>query len=345
MRGEAIFVAGLGAAAGAAVLTRYVLHHHAVIDVPNERSSHVVPTPRGGGLAIAVVMLIAVVALWASGGLAPAAALALMGAAPVAMAGWVDDRHHLPVRVRLLAHTSAAVWALGWLGGLPLLRVGAETLHIGVMGWPIGVLGIVWAINFYNFMDGVDGIAGVQAMVAGFATALILFLVDAPGLGAASAALGGAAAGFLVWNWQPARIFMGDVGSATIGFLVAVLGIASERADALPLLGVVILLGPFVVDATLTLVRRLLRRERVYEAHRDHAYQRLVRAGWSHASVSLMYALAATLMALPAWLLWSRPAVGGWASLAAVVLLVGLYVAVERVHPLSLPASRSAPRP
>jgi Fuc2NAc and GlcNAc transferase len=325
---------GAAAAAATALLTGYVLARHAVMDVPNERSSHSVPTPRGGGLAIVAVVLAAVGVLGGAGALAAGPALALGGGALVALVGWLDDRHRLPVGVRLLAHLLAGAWALAWLGALPVVRLGGAELRPGALGAVVALLGIVWAINFFNFMDGIDGIAAVRATAAGAGAAVILAAAGAPGLAAACAALAGAAAGFLGWNWHPARIFMGDVGSATLGYLLAVLGIASERAVALPLLGFVVLLGPFVVDSTVTLLRRLARGERVHQAHRGHAYQRLVLAGWSHAAAAGVYGAAAALMAVPAWLLWSRPAAGAWAAAAALLLLLAGYAAVERLHPL-----------
>lgn len=322
-------------ALGAALLTWHVMHRHAVLDVPNERSSHAVPTPRGGGLAVVGVIVAAVGVFAAARLISVPEALALAGAVPVALAGWFDDRHTLPVRLRLVTHVGAAIWALICLGGLPAVRVGDAELALGPAGWALGVLGIVWAINFYNFMDGIDGIAGTQALAAGASAALLLGLAGAPGLAVTAAALAGAAFGFLRWNWHPARIFLGDVGSGTLGYLVAVLGIASEQAGAVPLLSFVVLLGPFVTDATATLVRRLVRGERVYQAHRSHAYQRLVRAGWSHATVAGAYGLAAASMAVPAWLLWARPTLGVWAAAAAALALVAAYAAVERVQPLA----------
>jgi Fuc2NAc and GlcNAc transferase len=269
------------------------------LDVPNERSSHAVPTPRGGGLAIAAVVL---------GGLSFAAllgwipfhvAMALVGGGLLIGAiGWLDDWFNLSAWPRLLVHAMAAAWALAWLGGMPRLQVGAGSVGLGLAGSLLAMLGIVWATNFYNFMDGIDGIAGVQAVAAGIAGGVLLMLAGAADLAGAAVLVGAASAGFLVWNWAPARIFMGDVGSGLLGYLFAVLAVASENRGAVPLLVWTLLLGVFVVDATLTLLRRARNREPVFAAHRKHAYQRAVQAGMSHARVSTMVLLLNGALAL-----------------------------------------------
>jgi Fuc2NAc and GlcNAc transferase len=257
------------------------------LDVPNERSSHTVPTPRGGGLAVAAVVLPAIAAAALLGWLPAEVGIALAGGgAMVAAVGWLDDCFDLHARPRLLVHFAAAAWALAWLGGLPRLHLGELSVPLGAAGWAIAALGIVWAVNFYNFMDGIDGIAGGEAVVVGAGAGVLLLVGGAGGLASVAFLIAAAAAGFLVWNWAPARIFMGDVGSGLIGFLFAVLAIASENAGVMPLLVWVLLLGVFVVDATVTLVRRALDGETIFNAHRKHAYQRAVQAGWSHARVS-----------------------------------------------------------
>jgi Fuc2NAc and GlcNAc transferase len=257
------------------------------LDVPNERSSHVVPTPRGGGLAIAFVVLGGVLAGTLLGWVPVRVGVALLGGGlMVGIVGWLDDCYNLLARPRLLVHLAAAAWTLGWLGGFPRLDVGAGTLALGIAGWLLAALGIVWAVNFYNFMDGIDGIAGGEAVAVGAAGGVLLLLAGAPDLAGISVLVAGASLGFLLWNWAPARIFMGDVGSGLLGYLFAALAVASENRGAVPMLVWVLLLGVFVVDATLTLARRALDREAVFNAHRKHAYQRAVQAGCSHARVS-----------------------------------------------------------
>jgi Fuc2NAc and GlcNAc transferase len=254
-------------------------------------------------------------------------------------------------KARAAVHFAAAAWALGWLGGLPALRYGAGSVPLGIAGAVLAAFGIVWSTNLYNFMDGIDGIAGAEAVTCGLFGGLLLGATGERGLAAAAFALAAASAGFLAWNWHPARIFMGDAGSYFLGFTFAVLAVASERAGAVPLLAWMVLLGVFVFDATATLVRRARRGERWHEAHRSHAYQRAAptrahhpRVSGAVAGVNLALASLAGLGTLhPAWLL---AAVG-----AAALLLAALYLAVERRRPMyarrggpDLPGSTLAPR-
>lgn len=332
-----IWAVALGAFAASVVLTRVVLRYAAarLVDVPNERSSHARATPRGGGIAIVIAFLAGLAVLAAGGAVPTRLALALgPGALAVAAIGWIDDHVSIRPLWRSLVHVGAAVWALWVLGGLPVLRVGVADVPLGPFGAVLGVLGIVWVTNLYNFMDGIDGIAAGEAVTVGLAGAALLALAHAPGLAAASLLLACASAGFLLWNWHPARIFMGDVASGTLGYLFAVLAVASENARAVPLLGWVMLLGVFVLDATVTLARRFARRQRLHEAHRSHAYQRAVQAGLSHARVSGavvalnagLAVLAAVAAVRPEWLLAAFAASAAW--------LGWVYARVERLCPM-----------
>jgi Fuc2NAc and GlcNAc transferase len=333
---EALWIASSGV--GAWILTRWVRQwalSRALMDIPNGRSSHVVPTPRGGGLAIVAVVLITATALGVFGILDRRAAIALVGGGlMVAGVGFRDDWSHLRARVRVTVHFAAAAWAVAWLGGLPALDWGGGVARMGTAGAVLAVVGVVWCINLYNFMDGIDGIAGTEALVAGTIGGLLLWSAGAGGLALCAAAVAASSAGFLAWNWQPARIFMGDVGSGFLGFVFAVLALASERSGAVPLLVWILLAGVFVFDASVTLLRRILRGARPYEAHRSHAYQRLVQSGWTHARVCV------TLLALNA-LLAGLAVVGasqrGYlleALGAGILLLTIAYVAAERVRPM-----------
>lgn len=305
MTAGVIWIMGLafvGAYGLTGVVRRYTLRR-GIIDVPNARSSHVVATPRGGGLAIVIVFLACIIMLALRGFVSATVAASLCGGGfLVAAVGWLDDRRGLPATLRAAAHFVAALWALFWLGGLPSLDLGTTQLRLGWVGSVLGAVGIVWFVNLYNFMDGIDGLAATEAVsVAGMASIVIgvgrgeLLLgpeMDAATGGVASVALVSlllvpSAAGFLVWNWPPARIFMGDVGSGFLGFMFAVLAVASENSGALPLLVWMLLLGVFVVDATATLLRRIWRGERWTEAHRTHAYQLAVQAGLTHKQVTL----------------------------------------------------------
>ncbi len=321
-----------------ALITAGVRHYavrHAVLDIPNERSSHTVPTPRGGGLGIVLATTSAFAAGAYVGWLDWEVFLALVGGGSVvAGIGLADDHRPIPAAVRLAVHFGAALWAVHLLGGVPELRVGNSVLALGPLGWVAGALGIVWLINLYNFMDGIDGIAAAEAASVGAFAALLAGFTGHVGIAFASAVIAAAAAAFLIWNWSPARIFMGDVGSGFLGYTLIVLALASERQAGPPLLVWLILLGVFVLDATVTLVRRVARGEPWAAPHRRHAYQRAVQSGMTHGRVSAyvliinaglgMVALAAVRMPASTWILTG----------AAVTGLVAIYLAVERQLPM-----------
>ncbi len=182
-------------------------------------------------------------------------------------------------------------------------------------------------------MDGIDGLAAGESTVAGGVAALLL-MTTAPSVAWVAAVLAAASAGFLVWNWPPARLFMGDVGSGFIGFVFGVLAVAGERYSSMPALLWLVLLGPFVADATITLLRRMARGERWHAAHRSHAYQRAVQAGRSHRTVTLAMLALTVVSGMAAAIIERRPVLLLPVLLASIALLAGAYVAVERVHPM-----------
>ncbi|MGD8177131.1 MraY family glycosyltransferase [Marinimicrobium sp. ARAG 43.8] len=305
---------------GVSVALTGVLRGYAVrrklLDVPNARSSHDVPTPRGGGVAIVTTALLGLVALGLSGVVTAKVVYALGGAGLlVAAVGWLDDHGHVAARWRLLTHFAAALWGTGWLGGLPDLPV-LGVMMPGEWLWVPLLLYVVWLLNLYNFMDGIDGIAGVEAVTV----CLGGVLLAAWGMPEVSLALplllAAASAGFLVWNFPPARIFMGDAGSGFVGLWLGLLSVFAATQAAVLFWGWVILLGVFVTDATVTLVRRCLRGEKVYEAHRSHAYQRLARR-FGHRPVTLLCGAVNVLWLFPvaAWVV-----VGGLEPVSGVLL-------------------------
>jgi Fuc2NAc and GlcNAc transferase len=336
--------AAFAASAGLSGLVRRYALARSLLDVPNERSSHSVPTPRGGGLAIALVVLAGLALLATAGQVAPRTAVALGGGgALVAAVGWLDDRRRgLPASVRLVAHAAAAVWTIAWLRGMPQLTVGAGAVSLGLGGALLAVLGIVWLTNLYNFMDGIDGLASGEAVTVGVAGALLLGPRE-PSLALLALLLASAAAGFLIWNWPPARLFMGDVGSGFIGFLFGGLALASENAHALPALLWLVLLGPFFMDATITLLRRIARGERWYAGHRTHAYQRAVQGGWSHRLVTITVATLSAALGVLGSLVIRHSALLGPVIAAAAGGLGVLYLAIERRHPMPSAASGGGP--
>lgn len=271
-----------------ALVRRYALAR-SLVDTPNSRSSHRIPTPRGGGVAIGATFLLGLpLLLWADA-IALRETLALGGAgALVMLVGFLDDHGHIAARWRLLVHFAAAIWALAWMGGLPPVPVFGATVDAGWLAQAAATLYLVWSLNLYNFMDGIDGIAGVEA-VSVCAGAAALCLLGAPGVAAwgAPMLLLAAVAGFLGWNFPPAKIFMGDAGSGFLGVMLGLLSIQAAWVKPAFFWAWLILLGVFVVDATLTLLRRLLRRQKLYEAHRSHAYQYAARKYGAHRPVTL----------------------------------------------------------
>lgn len=259
-----------------------------IMDIPNHRSSHTAPTPRGAGIGFVAIFL-GITALTAV--FSPTArnvSLALLwGGLLVAVIGWLDDKKGLPARLRLLVHLIAAVVGVWLLGGLPQVTLGFVQLPLGLAGSLFAILLVAWSINAYNFMDGIDGLAAGQAVLAAMVGGAILTLAGATQLGLLSLSLGAVSAGFLVWNFPPAKVFMGDVASGLLGYAFAILAVASERQGAMPMLSWILLLAVFYVDATATLLRRMLQGERWTEAHRSHAYQIAVQQGHSHKQVTL----------------------------------------------------------
>lgn len=272
---------------GTWMLRQYALAR-SIIDVPNARSSHSVPTPRGGGVAIVLSFLLVLPLLVYEGELKAPIALALGGSgALIAALGFLDDHGHIAARWRLLGHFSAALWALFWLGGMPPLSVFGSTVELGWIGHVFAVFYLVWLLNLYNFMDGIDGIASIEALTVCLGGALLYVLADAPGVLAAPLMLAAAVAGFLFWNFPPARIFMGDAGSGFLGLVLGILSLQAAWQSSALFFAWLILLGVFIVDATLTLLRRLLRGDKVYEAHRSHAYQFASRQYGGHLPVTV----------------------------------------------------------
>ena len=313
-----VAAAGLAATFGTRALIP-LLGRAAVLDHPNERSSHAVPTPRGGGIAVVAAIAGAWLALIATGQAAPQLLAVLLGAVLLAAVSWRDDVVGLSPAPRLLAQVAAVGLALGMLA-----LTGAETLFGG--GLPVwldaaaALLLWVWFINLFNFMDGIDGIAGSEA--AAIALGLVLFASVGAGreadLAARAAVVAAAALGFLVWNWAPARIFLGDVGSVPLGYLLGflLLGVAAAGHWRIAL----ILPLYFLADATITLLRRLARLEPVWRPHRRHFYQRAVQRGLGHAAIVRRVIATNLVLVACGWASENGWGVAPLAVAAAVVL-------------------------
>ena len=286
-------------------LRRYALAA-SLIDVPNARSSHQLPTPRGGGLSIVIVFLLGLLSLFCLDLVTASALWAFLGAGTiVAITGFLDDHGHIAAHWRLLVHFSAAAWGLYCLGGLPALILplpGFEVvaLDLGWLGQLLAVLYLVWLLNLYNFMDGIDGLASIEAITVSLGAALLYVLqTEVTALWIAPVLLAITVSGFLVWNFPPAKIFMGDAGSGFLGMVLGLLSIQAAWLDASFLWSWLILLAVFITDATWTLFRRLLRGDKIYQAHCSHAYQYAARCYQSHKKVSLAVAAINLVWLLP----------------------------------------------
>ncbi len=291
-----------------AQLRRYALAK-SLMDVPNERSSHSIPTPRGGGISIVVTFLIGLFFLWSTNLLANDTFIALIAAgALVAIIGFIDDHGHIAARWRLLGHFTAAVWIVFWLGGLPPLIMFGYSVDLGWTGHVLSVVALVWLLNLYNFMDGIDGIAGIEATSSTLIVGLLFFFVfNNKEMAFLNLLMFAAVIGFLMWNFPPAKIFMGDAGSGFLGLMLGALALYSAHVDALMLWVWLILLGVFIVDSTYTLLRRMLRGDKVYEAHCSHGYQYASRKYGSHLPVTLAVLLINLFWLAP----WSLAVVFG----------------------------------
>jgi Fuc2NAc and GlcNAc transferase len=329
-----LIVSGVASVFLTGMVRRFALRNE-VLDLPNERSSHSIATPRGGGAAVVLASAIGIGVSAALGIVATREAFTLVsGMLVLGIVGWADDTRGVTPRVRLGVQFVIAFWTVYVLGGLPSIQVGTHSVSLGAVGYLVGALGIVWSINLFNFMDGIDGLAGSQAVLIFGTIAILLFLRRDYSLATIPAILAVTSVGFLVWNWPPAKIFLGDVGSGAIGYLIAGLALASENKGSVPALAFAIVYGLFICDASVTLLRRWARGDRVTEAHRDHAYQRLTRALGSHRSVTGLAAGVTVVFAILGGAAALDPRFMLPATLFAGLLMAGLLLAVEKRAPM-----------
>lgn len=313
---------------------RYFALRHNLLDHPNQRSSHIIPTPRGGGIAIVLTFCAALIYLWLQEFIATALFLALIISLPIiAILGFYDDLYRMKARTRVSIHFATAAFALYLLDGLPVLDFGTYQFNLQLIGTIIGVISIVWLTNLYNFMDGIDGLSGTEGLFVSISGGLILWF-NAPlhqDIALLFFMLAASIAGFTVFNWPPAKIFLGDVGSGFLGFVIAILGIESSKQTSLSISFWIILLAVFICDATFTVIKRALHGKPWYAAHREHAYQRLLALGASHQQITLAIVALNMLVLLPfALLAISWPHYSAWLMMIAVVTLYLLWLIINQ---------------
>jgi Fuc2NAc and GlcNAc transferase len=279
-------------------LIKKLAEKHGIIDIPNHRSAHKTPIPRGGGLAIVLSVSVSLVVLWHSGNLLAHQFIALIGAGSlVAIAGFLDDKFSLSPINRLIIQFVAAGWGLFWLGGFPQIHLGLFRIDNLIALNVIGIFFLVWLTNLYNFMDGINGIAGLQAVSVCLFMSLVYYLATGS-IAPLPVLIALASAGFLYWNFPNAKIFMGDVGSGYLGLIIGLISIQQAYESPQLLFSSLILMGVFVVDSSYTLVSRAIQGKKIYQAHSSHAYQHLARKK-SHTQVSLGVLAVNSIWLLP----------------------------------------------
>ncbi len=265
-------------------LVKVIAQKKLLIDIPNERSSHVTPTPRGGGLAIAVSWFAGISYLNFTGNMDVNLYYALLSGILISGISFLDDIYTLKSLPRMIIHAISTLIALYFIGGLKVIDFGFFTIENTIILTILAFIGIIWFINLFNFIDGIDGHSSGGALF--IALALFFFVKDTVLLVLAAAVLG-----FLPWNWQKAKIFMGDIGSTLLGFTMAVLLIYYNNHEQFSIVSGLIITAVFWFDATFTLIKRFLNKENIGLAHRKHAYQRIVQFGFSHQKTVLIVAL------------------------------------------------------
>ena len=314
-----------------AFTTRQLVAHSlrlSTLDVPNERSSHLTPTPRGGGIAFVAASLIGFLLLLLDDTLDHADLLAICCAGIiVAIAGHLDDRQKISgATIRLVFHAIGAIVLVVAIGFPSQISVFDRTINTGIIGSLLGIVYLVWLLNLFNFMDGTDGIAASEATFVCVAGAILNYhALSDMNFSAAAIVLAASAFGFLLYNWSPAKIFMGDVGSGYLGIVIGGLSLMAAKQQHELLWVWIILLAVFVSDATITLIRRLARKQKPHVAHRSHAYQHLAIQFNSHAKVSLIVLAINFLWLLPLAFLVADSQIPG--TTGVVVAYIPLLVA------------------
>ncbi|WP_277962485.1 MraY family glycosyltransferase [Pseudomonas sp. RIT-To-2] len=299
-----------------------------LVDIPNNRSSHALPTPRGGGISFFLIFLLLVPVCCLHGLLTLDQAIGYLGAGGLAgVVGFADDRGHVPAKWRMLSHLVAAGWAVYWGFHIPVVDILGLTVEATWLAGIVTTLYLAWMLNLYNFMDGIDGLASAEAICICLGAAAIYMGSGHPELAVMPVMLTAAVMGFAVLNFPPAKIFMGDVGSGFLGLVIGLFSLQAAAVNTLYFFCWLILAGVFIVDSGWTLVARVLRGKRVYEAHRSHCYQIASRQFRSHKVVTVAYAGITIFWLFPLALWVGVGGANGAAvlALAYTPLFVGAY--------------------
>lgn len=313
------------------LIRRYALVRN-LVDRPGARRSHNRPIPRGGGLALVIALVIASIPVIVAGPWSqPSILMFMLGLACSSLIGWADDHGSLAVRWRLFGQALIALLAVVWLGPVDSIMVAGFMMHAPLLWSVLAVIALVWLMNLFNFMDGSDGLAASQTLISALLFAIVFWLNDEQSAVWLALLMAAGSGAFLLWNWPPAAIFLGDSGSLPLGWGMGVLALLGTLAGAIGVVAAFIIVSPFVVDATLTLVWRLARGERWYTAHTTHAYQCLLRSGWTHRQVLLAWWGINICLVAPATLLVaSRPGLDLTVGIVVSCLLGGLWFGARR---------------
>ncbi len=305
--------------------------NNAVLDIPNERSSHANPTPTGGGLAISICAIVFLSAQLAQANSDHALVWVLLPPLiVVTLTGWIDDHYSLRTVYRAGIYLLSAIWVVSSAGGITVLNLLGLDMGLGWSGMALAVIAIVWIINLYNFMDGIDGLAAIEAMTTSLAMAVLFYLSDMRMETIFSLIILVSTSAYLLWNWSPAKIFMGDVGSCALGLLFSTLAVWSHNSGGPSVYVWLILLAVFIADATYTLIYRISQRAKWYSAHRSHAYQKLVQRGLSHTRVTLAVLLLNITVLWPlAWCAFSMPDYAVVFTVISYVLLALIWSKIQ----------------
>ncbi|PCJ28478.1 MAG: glycosyl transferase [SAR86 cluster bacterium] len=301
-----------------------------LLDIPVERSAHSKPVAVGGGIGV-VILCFLVVLYYSRSGLIPfEESMALLAALAIAFLGLIDDLTQLHIRWRIPMQFIAAMWVVWWLPIVPAINLGLFVIENPWVLTCLAVVALVWLLNLFNFMDGIDGIAGSELVFVNLLSLLVVINSGDDVLALLSATFAATAAGFLLWNWSPAKIFMGDVGSGFAGFSLGIMALLSMQHGSMTVWTWVLLLGVFIVDTAVTLLTRFRQNQRWYDGHASHAYQNAARRYQSHSKVTITVILINCLWLAPlAWLSTNQPDWGIYLTLIGIVPLVLLAIKLE----------------